>query len=176
LGIIFIGMEVFVMPGFGIAGVGGLALTLGSLVMASQRFLVPGSMEELGDMGWDVMTVFGAFVGFLIALLFLANYIGDIPGLRRLTLKPQVASAVPTGGDAVVGEAYADPDTAALLPGWQRVSVGDVGTASGALRPGGKMAIEDFTVDVVTEGDFVEHGHSIKVIAKRGTRVVVRPM
>lgn len=173
LGIIFIGMEIFVIPGFGVAGVGGLALTLGSLVMASQRFFIPGSMEELTRMGWDVMTVLGAFVGFMIALLFLANYIGEIPGLGRLTLKPQATAASTSGGDVGLA-APADPDTAALLPGWQRVSVGDTGTAAGPLRPGGKMAIEDFTVDVVTEGDFIEHGCSVKVIGNQGTRVVVR--
>lgn len=172
LGILFIGLEIFVIPGFGIAGVGGLALMLGSLVMASRRFLVPGSAEELAGLGWDVLTVAGAFAGFLVALLILANYIGDIPGLGRLALKPQVAVV---GADAG-GDEGRHADTAALLPGWQRVAVGDIGTAAGALRPGGKMTVDDYTVDVVTEGDFVENGQSVKVIAKQGTKVVVRPV
>ena len=63
-----------------------------------------------------------------------------------------------------------------MLPGWQRVSVGDLGSAAGPLRPGGKISIDDYTVDVVTEGDFVESGRSVKVIAKQGTKVVVRPV
>ena len=172
LGLIFIGMEIFVIPGFGVAGVGGLGLMLGSLVMASRRFLVPGSTEELASLGWDLATVLGAFVGFMIAMLILANYIGDIPGLGRLTLKPQVAMV---GADAGPGE-HADADAVALLPGWQRVSVGDVGTATSPLRPGGKMMVDDYSVDVVTEGDFVDNGTSVKVIAKQGTRIVVRPV
>lgn len=172
LGILFIGLEIFVIPGFGVAGVGGLALMLGSLVMASRRFLVPGNADELAGLGWDLLTVFGAFVGFIFALLILAKYIGDIPGLGRLTLKPQVAVA---GADAVLADEV-NSDAAALLPGWQRVAVGDVGTAASALRPGGKMNIDDYTVDVVTEGDFVESGQSVKIIAKQGTRVVVRPV
>ena len=45
-----------------------------------------------------------------------------------------------------------------MLPGWQRVEVGDVGQAISPLRPSGKMQVGDFTVDVVTEGDFVERG------------------
>ena len=170
LGIVFMAMELFVIPGFGIAGVGGLGLMLTSLVMASRRFLVPGSAEEMAGLGWDVMTVLGAFAAFMVAMLVLANYIGDIPGLGRLTLKPQVAVV---GADAGTGEAT-DSDAAALLPGWQRVAVGDIGTAAGALRPGGKMAINDYTVDVVTEGDFVDNGQSVKVIAKQGTKIVVR--
>jgi membrane-bound serine protease (ClpP class) len=178
LGIIFIGMEVFVMPGFGIAGVGGLALMLGSLVMASQRFLVPGSVEELASLGWDALTVAGAFVGFLIALMLLANYIGEIPGLGRLTLKPQVMVTGGEGGvvaDHGAGEAF-EGDAAALLPGWQRVSVGEVGTAASSLRPGGKMTVDEYSVDVVSEGEYVERGQQVKVIAKQGTKVVVRPV
>ena len=170
LGIVFIAMEVFVIPGFGIAGVGGLALMLGSLVMASRRFIVPGNSDELAGLGWDVLTVMGAFAGFIVALLILANYIGEIPGLGRLTLKPQVAIV---GAEAGMGEAT-HADAAALLPGWQRVAVGDTGLAAGPLRPGGKMSVDDYTVDVVTEGDFVENGQTVKVIAKQGTKIVVR--
>ena len=170
LGIVFIGMELFVIPGFGFAGVGGIGMVLLSLVMASRRFLIPQNMDELTGLGGDILTVTGAFVVFVIALGFMAKYIGDVPGLGRLTLKPQMAVAATEAGltDAV------PQDAAELLPGWQRVSVGDVGTASGPLRPGGKMNIEDYQVDVVTEGDFVDSGCEIKVIGKQGTRVVVR--
>ncbi len=173
LGIVFIGMEVFVVPGFGVFGVSGIALMLGSLVMASRRFLVPGSSEELASLGWDVFTVLGAFAGFMIAVLVLANYIGEIPGLGRLTLKPQLVAAGVALSDT--GGSIENANAAALVPGWQRVQLGDVGIASGALRPGGKMSIDDYSVDVVTEGDFVDSGQSVTVIAKQGTKIVVRP-
>ncbi|MEL6109307.1 MAG: peptidase, partial [Planctomycetota bacterium] len=65
-------------------------------------------------------------------------------------------------------------DAEELLPGWQRVSIGDIGTAAGPLRPGGKMNLDEFQVDVVTEGDFVDSGCEVKVVGKQGTRVVVR--
>lgn len=176
LGIVFIGLEVFVVPGFGVFGVSGIALMLGSLVMASRRFLVPGSSEEFASLGWDVFTVLGAFTAFMIAVLVLANYIGEIPGLSRLTLKPQLVTA----GGALTNDGASiestDANTAALVPGWQRVQLGDVGVASGALRPGGKMSIDDYSVDVVTEGDFVDSGESVTVIAKQGTKIVVRPV
>jgi membrane-bound serine protease (ClpP class) len=167
VGLIFIAAELFVIPGFGVAGVGGIALMLGSLVMASRRFLIPENSEQLTGLGYDVLTVVGAFAGFLIALLFLSNYIGDIPGLSRLTLKPPVAiegaAATAAAGDA-------------LLPGWQRVVVGDTGQTISPLRPSGKMQVGEFTVDVVTEGDFVETNSEVKVIGKQGARVIVRPV
>ena len=166
VGLLFIGAEMFVIPGFGIAGVSGLALTLGSLVMASRRFLLPQYGEDLSGLGMDVLTVFGAFAGFLVALLFLANYIGDIPGLRRLTLKPQVSFEGPGAASAMASDA--------TLPGWQRVEIGDIGEAISPLRPSGKMQVDDFSVDVVTEGDFVDRGSQVKVIGKQGAKVVVR--
>jgi membrane-bound serine protease (ClpP class) len=135
--------------------------------MASRRFLIPENSEQLTGLGYDILTVVGAFAGFLLLLVFLSNYIGDIPGLSRLTLKPPVLADAATGG---VGEV----DTG--LPGWQQVDVGEEGQAISPLRPSGKMQIGDAMVDVVTEGEFVEAGSRVQVIAKQGTRVVVRPV
>lgn len=169
VGLIFIGAELFVFPGFGVAGVGGISLVLGSLVMASRRVLIPENSEQLTGLGYDVLTVVGAFAGFIIAIMLLSNYIGDIPGLSRLTLKPPVA---------IEGVAASTTDAAsnAMLPGWQQVDIGDVGQAVSPLRPSGKMQVGDCTVDVVTEGDFVESGSEVKVIGKQGARVIVRPV
>ncbi len=167
VGLAFIGAELFLIPGVGVAGVGGVTLVLGSLIMASRRFLIPENSEQLTGLGYDILTVVGAFAGFVLALVFLSNYIGDIPGLSRLTLKPPVLADAATGGEG---------DVATGLPGWQQVDVGEQGKALSPLRPSGKMQIGDATVDVVTEGEFVEAGSRVQVIAKQGTRVVVRPV
>ncbi len=166
-GLAFIAAEIFVIPGFGVAGVSGMALMLGSLVMASRRVLIPQNAEQLTGLGYDVLTVVGAFVGFLIAVMVLANYIGEVPGLSRLTLKPPVVLE----GAGTVGI-----ESDRMLPGWQRVSVGEQGTTLSPLRPSGKMQVDDYTVDVVTEGDFVESGQTVRVIGKQGAKVVVRPV
>ena len=142
VGLVFIGCELFVIPGFGVAGVGGIALVIGSLVMASRRFALPQSGEQWTGLGYDILLVVSAFVGFMIALLFLSNYIGDIPGLSRLTLKPPVAI------DGATASAAASISSGGLMPGWQRVEVGDVGQTLSPLRPSGKMQIDDFSVDV----------------------------
>ncbi len=167
VGLAFIAAEVFVIPGFGVAGISGIALTIASLVMASRRVLMPENSADLTSLGYDVLTVVGAFVGFLITMMVLANYIGEVPGLSRLTLKPPVA---------VEGAVVVDADSEALMPGWQRVSVGEVGRTLSPLRPSGKMQIDEYTVDVVTEGDFVESGSEVKVIGKQGAKVIVRPV
>lgn len=166
IGILFIAAEIFVIPGFGVAGVSGIVLTLGSLVMASRRFLMPTGAEDMASLGMEVLTVGGAFVGFLVAIVLLANYIGEIPGLSRLTLKPPVAMEGVAADDVNVSPA--------MLPGWQQVDVGDVGQTVSPLRPSGKMQFGEVTVDVVTEGDFVDAGCDVKIIGKQGARVIVR--
>jgi membrane-bound serine protease (ClpP class) len=48
------------------------------------------------------------------------------------------------------------------------------GTALTQLRPSGTANINGQRVDVVTEGDLIERGAKIKVVAVEGARIVVR--
>ena len=171
LGIVFIAIEFFVIPGFGFSGIGGIVLILGSLVMASSRGFFPETSEEINGLGFDVLTVASAFLCFIIAVFFLARYIGDVPGLSRLTLKPAVAApANPVGNSLLARERNHE------APVWQLIDVGDVGTTVSPLRPSGKVQIRDLMVDVVTEGDFVDTGCEICVVAKQGAKVTVRAL
>jgi membrane-bound serine protease (ClpP class) len=165
VGLAFVAAELFVIPGFGIAGVGGIALIVGSLIMASRRVLIPENREQLTSLGFDALTVVGAFLGFIVAIVLLSNYIGEIPALSRLTLKPPVLQEAT--GTMLRNEA-------STLPGWQQIDVGAIGEAISPLRPSGKMQVGNVTVDVVTDGEFVEPGSTVQVITKQGTRVVVR--
>jgi len=170
VGLIFIAIEFFVIPGFGFAGIGGILLVLVSLVMASSRGFFPDTNEEFNSLGADVLTVSAAFLCFLVALFFLSRYIGEIPGLSRLTLKPGVA-APGSIGNSLLGGNHTDQ-----LPAWQLVNVGDVGTTASPLRPSGKIQIRDMMIDVVTEGDFIDSDCEVCVVDKQGTRVTVRKL
>ena len=165
LGLCFIGFEIFVFPGFGVAGIGGITLTLGSLVMASRRVAWPEGSADWTGLGIEVFTVGAAFAGFLVALLILSQYLDSIPGLSRLTLQPQPVAEGVGGVGAGVGES---------LPAWQQIEIGEVATTLSPLRPSGKVQVGESIVDVVTEGEFVEVGQSVKVIGKQGARVIVR--
>ena len=52
--------------------------------------------------------------------------------------------------------------------------VGLEGEALTFLRPAGTAFIAEQRIDVVSEGDFIEKGSKIKVVAVQGSRVVVR--
>lgn len=162
MGILFMAAEIFVIPGFGIAGITGLALTLGSLVMASRRFAMPGNGGfDWNSLGSDVTLVLGAFLSFLVVAVILTSFMDSIPGLNRLTLQ---ASVEPSGAIMASDQ----------TPSWQRVELGQTGQSVSPLRPGGRIEIDDMMLDVVTEGDYVESGKPVRVIAKQGARVVVR--
>lgn len=53
--------------------------------------------------------------------------------------------------------------------------IGREGVAKTLLRPAGKMTLDDGqTIDCVTEGEYVQPGTRVKVLAEHGARVVVR--
>jgi len=162
MGLMFIAAEVFVIPGFGVAGITGITLSLGSLVMASRRFRIgDGGGMDWNSLGDDIGIVVGAFLAFLVAVIVLTSYMGQIPGLSRLTLQAEVAS----------------PDSLVVTdstPAWQRVQIGQTGVTVSPLRPGGRVEIDDMMLDVVSEGDFIDPDVLVRVIAKQGNRVVVR--
>lgn len=54
------------------------------------------------------------------------------------------------------------------------MGVGDEGTSLSALRPSGKVQIGEAIIDVVTEGDFVDAGTRVRIVAKQGVKIVVR--
>jgi membrane-bound serine protease (ClpP class) len=53
------------------------------------------------------------------------------------------------------------------------IQVGQSGTARSMLRPAGKAEFAGHTVDVITEGDFIDPGSAVRIIAVDGLRVVV---
>jgi membrane-bound ClpP family serine protease len=54
--------------------------------------------------------------------------------------------------------------------------VGRVGRAKCKMLPGGVIAIEGRSIEAVSEGAPVEMGQSVRVIAVRGNRAVIRPV
>jgi len=158
VGLGLIAAEIFVIPGFGVAGLLGLACLLGSIALAALPagdwpatpgyFLLPVARDFL----------LGSFTA--LALVFLiARHLPSAPFFRRLELHPP---AQQTG--------TASRETAGGHP-----QVGATGTASTLLRPAGTAEIEGRRTDVVTEGAFVPAGTRIKIVAVVGNRVIVRP-
>jgi membrane-bound serine protease (ClpP class) len=161
LGLILIGVEIFVIPGFGITGISGIILVLGSIGLVAYGHW-PRSNEEWIGYGQALGPFTLAIAGAIVSAFMLARYLPHIPYANRLILKPQEESSE-------FSEEPADsihPEMAALL--------GAIGVAATPLRPAGKVQFGDDFVDVVAEGSYVLPGTRVQVIEIEGNRIVVK--
>lgn len=161
LGLILLALEIFVIPGFGITGISGVILVLGSIGLVAYGHW-PRSNEEWLDYGQALGPFTLSIVGALALAFVVARYLPHIPYANRLMLKPQ-------GETDEFGEETVDsihPEMAALL--------GAIGVAATPLRPAGKVQFGEEFVDVLAEGSYVLPGTRVQVVEIEGNRVVVK--
>lgn len=167
LGIVFLLMEVFVIPGTGLSGILGVLLVLGSLVMASQSFVVPTTGAEVGSLAGSVSVVIGSGFAFAVFVGLATRYAGHLPLLNRFVLTPPK-------------EAAAEPDVPSIAKAGGKslagIEVGAIGVADSVLRPAGKARFGQVMADVTANGDFVEVGQAVKIIEISGNRIIVRAL
>ena len=159
-------MEVFVIPGWGISGLIGLLLVFCGALLASQSFIFPSEPAEWNQLGQTAMVFLGATVSVIAVSAVISKTMGRIPVLSQMVLAPQTAS--PTVQDSK------KPDSkSATRQTHPLVSVGDWGVAESVLRPAGRAKFAERTVDVVSQGQYIEPGTAIRVLEVRGNLVVV---
>jgi membrane-bound serine protease (ClpP class) len=163
-GVVLLVVEIFVLPGFGVAGFAGLACIFVSIGLAAipdatgkDEIPVPATDFVLPMAKHLLVGALGA-----IALAFaLARFLPKVPFFRSLALAP----AAPQRGSAVGTAPGAPPHPL----------VGARGVAESQLRPAGRARIDGRLLDVVAEGALVQPGTAVRVVAVRGNVVVVRP-
>ncbi len=170
-GAIFIAMELFVIPGFGVAGIAGALLMLAGVVMAGQSFLVPHTSRELGTLSTSLLVVTCSGAAFIAAAALLSRHFGSIPLLNRLALEPATGTdAQRDDKQAINGGKRTKTSASDGPPG---MDIGDWGVATSPLRPAGKARFGDQLLDVMTDGSFVEKGRQIRIVAIQGNRFTV---
>ena len=161
LGLVLLLIEVFILPGFGAAGIFGIILMLGSLALATSEE-VPQSAAEWTAFGGRMAQYMLGMAGGVAVAMFVARYLPSIPGANRMFLAPPGEQPDATDEPVLPGAALA----ASLL--------GAVGTAVTVLRPAGSVRFGDRFIDVVTDGGYVPAGARVQVIEVEGTRIVVK--
>jgi membrane-bound serine protease (ClpP class) len=153
-GLLLLVLEVFVIPGFGLAGVLGLlALALGL------------GTSLIGDgASWRAAAIAGSRVAASVALaavisLVAFRYLPRLPGAQKLVLGRSLQ-------DRTHSVPAHDVSRASLL--------GVSGTSLTPLRPAGTASLGGLRVDVVSEGEFIESGEHVEVVRDEGLRVVVK--
>ena len=160
-GVTFVAMEIFVISGFGIFGLGGGALIIASLVMASQTFVqFPRNEYQYGQLRDSLLVVGGAGVGVVVAMVVMRRYLHQMPIFQRVMLAPSEGMELE---ERVRRESIVD----------RSQLLGKRGNATTRLTPAGKARFGDELVDVVTEGELIPAGAPVHVLEVHGNRVVV---
>lgn len=163
LGFCFLAVELFVLPGFGVAGITGLLMIGASLVLASQNFIIPTNAEDLTTTTISIATLVGAGVIFLGISYAMTSFLGRIPVLSQLILTPSPARSA----------AHHDDDSAGTVPAAKKVAIGTVGKTTTILRPSGRALIDGQPLDVVSTGDVIGANVAVRVVEVGYQRIVV---
>lgn len=158
VGIALLALEIFVLPGFGIAGIAGISLMVMSmiLIMLNNDWFDFGLVPTSSIIYATAATLGGIAGG--IALLFV--------GGSRLTQSRYFQRVALT-------------DTQERAQGYTSSFIsepmkGKVGKAYTVLRPSGKVMIDDQIYDAYTRGDYIDKDTEIIVVNDEGTSLQVR--
>lgn len=158
VGVLLIMAEVFVIPGFGVAGVAGISLTVLSLVliMLNNDFF-NFEFVPLGDIIVASFATIGGLAGGILLLFFGGARLSKTKAFQRIAL----------GDTQEVKDGYSVNTFNANL-------LGQKGKAFTILRPSGKVIIDEQIYDAFTRGDYIEKGESIEVIGTEGVTLKVK--
>jgi membrane-bound serine protease (ClpP class) len=159
LGILLLGIELFVIPGFGIAGISGLIFIAAGAILAFQDFIIPDpSLPWEGEiLTENIVYVLGAFFVAIIMAVFFMRYI--MPKLSVVVDGPYLGTTLK--------DSHADSMEA------QGARVGQTGVTMTLLRPSGKIKIKDDVFDGITQGEFMEKGTPVTITQIQGNRLIV---
>ena len=155
-------LEIFVIPGFGVAGISGIVLMVTALVFAM-----------IFNIGFDFHfapkgAVVGGFFNVLSALIigfFISLWLS-----KKVFLMKTKYGVLALDTELKETEGFTSVDT--HLSGL----VGKTGTALTFMRPAGKVEVEDEIYDAVTDNGVVEQGTTIRVVRFENAQLVVEKL
>ena len=156
IGVVLIIIEIFFIPGFGVAGGLGISLvvfSLGASLIGNVGLRFP-PMEHISMAVWTLTITL--VIGILL-LMSLARYLPQNQMFSRLVLMEST--------DRNTG--YTSAKSLDDLLGMEGVTITP-------LRPSGVVLVDDRRVDVISDGEFVENGARVRVVDTGSSRVVVK--
>jgi membrane-bound serine protease (ClpP class) len=158
-GIILIALEIFVIPGFGVAGVLGIAATVGSLILIMlNNDMFDFSFVNTGDAFLAMITTLTAVIGAVILMFILGVRLTNSRAFQRIAL--------------VDTQDREEGFTSSVYKKEQLV--GKRGVSYTVLRPSGKVMIDEQIYDAYTRGNYIGEGEPIEVISDEGTSLKVK--
>ena len=148
-------VEVIVIPGFGIAGLAGVGLMLGSIVVTQLGDFQLWNVDEIAAV---IVRLSASMVGAFVLSLIMLRSLPRMASFNRLVLETETRAS-----EGYVSSSREEDE----LLGKEGVTVSE-------LRPAGIALINGRRTDVVTDGEFVAVDQVVEVVEVSGNRVVVR--
>lgn len=158
-GVALIAAEIFVIPGFGVAGISGLILTLGSLILVMlNNDAFDFSFVNMDDIFIAVATTLAGLLGSIIIMFLGGVRLANSKVFQRIAL-----SDVQNHDQGFTSSFYKEKSL-----------VGKKGKAYTILRPSGRVEIDGEMYDAFTRGNYIDAGTEIEVISDEGTSLKVK--
>ncbi|MCC5931995.1 MAG: nodulation protein NfeD [Cyclobacteriaceae bacterium] len=158
VGVGLLALEIFVIPGFGIAGITGLVFTLGSLVLVMlNNDALDFTFVQMDEVFVAISTTLAGLLGAIIVMMFGGIRLTSTAFFKRISLQDVQLST----------EGFTSKFPSESLQG-------KTGTTYTVLRPSGKVLIDGNIYDAYTRGDFIDSGKEIIVIEESGTSLKVK--
>lgn len=157
IGILLIAAELFIIPGFGVAGISGIILIIAGLTMSllnNTDFNFDGvSGKEIGE---ATLTVLVGLGGGFVLMIWLSNKIGQKGLFRKIALNTDLE------------ESTSSPNLTSLI--------GKEGIAATVLRPSGKVTIDNELYDAVSGSGFIEKDTKVIIVHFENAQVYVEKL
>ncbi len=155
IGLVLIALEIFVITGFGIAGISGIILSIIGLTLA---LLNNDNLDfqpvEVPDVTRSVLTVMCGILSGFISMLYFSSRIGK-PGIfNKIALHAEITSSISSAEE-------------------KNALTGKTGTSLTVLRPSGKVMIDGEVYDAVSEIGFIEENRAVKIIKQEAAQIYV---
>jgi len=161
VGIILIMVEIFAIPGFGVAGVAGIIAVVTGLTLSLVDNVVFEDPQFTGE-GLGILMK-------SLSLVLVATLLGIITSLwaTRKLLTSTAFGNLSLKSEQLTEEGFIGVETE------QQSLIGEAGVAHTVLRPSGKVMIHDKIYDAKAEYGLIKKGESIKVIRYETGQVYV---
>ncbi len=162
IGLVLIGVEIFVIPGFGITGISGIFLIILSLTLSMignvgfdfPQNIVPSILQAL-------LIVIVAIISSISLSLFLSNKLADWGLFKKFALATEL-------------EANVNTEINSNIP--LNSLIGKTGVVFNDCKPSGKAYIDNKLYDITLQNGFAEKGDNIIVVRTEGNYLIVKKL
>ncbi len=160
LGIVLVAVEIFALPGFGVAGITGIIFMISGLALAM-----------VGNQGPDFTGVPVSEVGqaFLIVIIafFLSLSSSFYIGAKLITSQGRLGNTLSLNTIQDTSAGYSSVNIK------MRDLLGKTGVAYTILRPSGKVEVDDDVYDATALTGYIDKGETVKIVKYETSQVFV---